>query len=67
MASELPPETIPGAQVIRVVVDIDNSSALFNDKSGKISLSFNTSLRDTFGNVAGAVGIDVTRRTDTRI
>jgi hypothetical protein len=60
MASELPPETIPGAQVIRVVVDIDNSSAPFNDKSGKISLSFNTSLRDTFGNhLPEQWGIDV--------
>ena len=60
MASELPPETIPGAQVIRVVVDIDNSSAPFNDKSGKISLSFNTSLCDTFGNhLPEQWGIDV--------
>ena len=60
MASELPPETIPGAQVIRVVVDIDNSSALYNDKCGKISLSFNTSLCDTFGNhLPEQWGIDV--------
>lgn len=60
MANELPPETLPGAQVIRVVVDIDNSSALYNDKCGKISLSFNTSLRDTFGNhLPDQWGIDV--------
>jgi len=50
MAEELPPQSVPGAQVLRIIVDVDNSSTLYNDKSGKITLSLNQSFCDTRGN-----------------
>jgi hypothetical protein len=50
MVTEIPPEMVPGCEVIRVIVDIDNSMPDYQDTPGKITLSLDTTFHDTLDN-----------------
>lgn len=50
MVTEIPPETVPDGEVIRVIVDMDNSLPDYQDRPGKITLSLDTTFHDTLGN-----------------
>lgn len=49
-AAEFPPDTIPGTEVIRIILEIDNSQGVYNDKPGKISFSLDNSFKDSLDN-----------------
>lgn len=49
-ASEFPPEEIPDTEVIRIIVEIDNSESSYRDTPGRISISLDSSFKDTLDN-----------------
>lgn len=49
-AAEFPPDTTPGTEVIRIILEIDNSYIHHNDKPGRISFSIDNSFRDSLDN-----------------